>query len=293
MSANTSHTEKELDLSNAGRGVWLVKVPKYIANKWEKAPGNIEVGKLKITKNPGQKAEVSLKLSEAVLALKEPGEEEIPKQHRLDVTTVTRQMLGVFSHVTRKFDTILKFAVFPAISIINLTASASSDAIVPETEKLFMEGRIVQKLECRPYADNCYMKLKLESIKRASVPQRQVQQLDRVVQNFKPVSDHKHNIEYAEKKKAEGKKMRDDRNAVQDMLFAAFEKHQYYNIRDLVKITRQPIVYLKEILNEVCNYNLKNPHRNMWELKPEYRHYKEEEKPTEGTSKRGNESEDD
>lgn len=102
-------------------------------------------------RNPGQKAEVSLKLSEAVLALKEPGEEEIPKQHRLDVTTVTRQMLGVFSHVTRKFDTILKFAVFPAISIINLTASASSDAIVPETEKLFMEGRIVQKLECRPY----------------------------------------------------------------------------------------------------------------------------------------------
>lgn len=272
MSANASHTEKELDLSNAGRGVWLVKVPKYIANKWEKAPGNIEVGKLKITKNPGQKAEVSLRLSEAVLALKEPGEEDIPKQHRLDVTTVTKQMLGVFSHVT---------------------PSGSSDAIVPETEKLYMEGRIVQKLECRPYADNCYMKLKLESIKKASVPPRQVQQLDRVVQNFKPVSDHKHNIEYAEKKKAEGKKMRDDKDAVLDMLFAAFEKHQYYNIRDLVKITRQPIVYLKEILNEVCNYNLKNPHRNMWELKPEYRHYKEEEKPAETVQKKTDDSDDD
>ena len=50
MSAGITHTERELDLSNAGRGVWLVKVPKYIANKWEKAPGNIEVGKLKITK---------------------------------------------------------------------------------------------------------------------------------------------------------------------------------------------------------------------------------------------------
>lgn len=49
-------------------------------------------------------------------------------------------------------------------------------------------------------------------------------------------------IEYAEKKKAEGKKMRDNKDAVLDMLFAAFEKHQYYNIRDLVKITRQPIV---------------------------------------------------
>ena len=60
-----------------------------------------------------------------------------------------------------------------------------------------------------------------------------------------------------------------------EILFSAFEKHQYYNIRDLVKITNQPIVYLKEILKDVCSYNLKNPHKNMWELKPEYRHYKE------------------
>ncbi|XP_015114332.1 general transcription factor IIF subunit 2 [Diachasma alloeum] len=263
MSTPPVHAERDLDLSNAGRGVWLVKVPKYIANKWEKAPGNIEVGKLKITKNPGHKAEVSLKLSEAVLALKEPDEEDIPKQHRLDVSTVSHQTLGVFSHVA---------------------GSNNSDAVVPESEKLYMEGRIVQKLECRPNADNCYMNLKKESIKRASVPVRQIQQLDRVVQNFKPVSDHKHNIEYAEKKKAEGKKMRDDKDAVMDMLFAAFEKHQYYNIKDLVKITRQPIVYLKEILNEVCNYNLKNPHRNTWELKPEYRHYKVD-KPVEATPK--------
>lgn len=50
MATPPVHIEKDLDLSNAGRGVWLVKVPKYIANKWEKAPGNIEVGKLKITK---------------------------------------------------------------------------------------------------------------------------------------------------------------------------------------------------------------------------------------------------
>lgn len=43
-------------------------------------------------------------------------------------------------------------------------------------------------------ADKVYMKLKEESIKKASIPRRQVQQLDRVVQNFKPVSDHKHNV---------------------------------------------------------------------------------------------------
>nr|CAD7412728.1 unnamed protein product [Timema poppensis] len=280
MSLPNPHADKDLDLSNVGRGVWLVKastdkakasvgpcihtylcVPKYIANRWDKAPGNIEVGKLKISKTPGTKATVSLTLSESVLCLKEPEEENIPRDHRLDVSTVTRQTLGVFSHIT---------------------PSSDSDSVVPETEKLSLEGRIVQKLECRPYADKTYMHLKLESIRKASQPIRQVQQLDRIVQNFKPVSDHKHNIEYEEKKKAEGKKARDDKDAVLEMLFAAFEKHQYYNLKDLVRITRQPVTYLKEILKEVCNYNIKNPYKNTWELKPEYRHYKQP--PSDATS---------
>ncbi|XP_066260601.1 general transcription factor IIF subunit 2 [Euwallacea similis] len=254
MSKET-HIDRDLDLSNANRGVWLVKVPKYVASRWEKAPSDMEVGKLKITKQQGQKPQVSLTLSAPILSLNEPGEESIPKDHRLDVSTVTAQTLGVFSHVIPE----------------------KTDSVVPETEKLHMEGKIVQKLECRPYADNCYMKLKLESIRKASLPARKVKQLDRVVQSFKPVSDHKNNIEYMERKKMEGKKARDDKDAVLEMLFNAFEKHQYYNIKDLVKITKQPITYLKEILKEVCNYNLKNPHKNMWELKPEYRHYKQAE----------------
>lgn len=166
MATKEELIDKELDLSNAGRGVWLVKVPKYIANKWEKAPGNIDVGKLKISKIPGQKAQVSLSLSEAVMNL-DP-QEKIPKDHRLDVSVVTKQTLGVFSHLVKTEET--------------------------DNEKLFMEGRIVQKLECRPVADNTYMKLKLESIKKASVPQRKVQPLDKIVNTFKPISRHKHDV---------------------------------------------------------------------------------------------------
>lgn len=94
--------DKELDLSNAGRGVWLVKVPKYIANKWEKAPGTTEVGKLMITKQNGQKPQVSLTLSDAVINL-DP-HERIPREHRLDVSVVTKQTLGVFSHMIRELE---------------------------------------------------------------------------------------------------------------------------------------------------------------------------------------------
>lgn len=91
------------------------------------------------------------------------------------------------------------------------------------------------------------------------------------------------------------------------MLFSAFEKHQYYNIKDLVDITKQPVVrlrhhqpkvkenktkhlidlfspspfsqsYLKEILHDIGTYNIKGTHKNTWELKTEYRHYQGEEK---------------
>lgn len=81
------------------------------------------------------------------------------------------------------------------LSYFNIAAD-NTDPLDTKPELLFMEGRIVQKLECRPYADNCYMNMKLQSIKKASMPVRQVKQLDRVVQNFKPVSDHKANVSF-------------------------------------------------------------------------------------------------
>lgn len=70
---------------------------------WERATNNMEVGQLRITKTPGHKANVELTLSESILALKQPQEQQIPKQHRLDVSTVTRQTLGVFSHSNCKY----------------------------------------------------------------------------------------------------------------------------------------------------------------------------------------------
>ena len=43
--------EKDMDMAGATRGVWLVKVPKYISSRWEKCPGNITAGQLNITKS--------------------------------------------------------------------------------------------------------------------------------------------------------------------------------------------------------------------------------------------------
>lgn len=282
MSSNGTPKEKsknkgDVELTHTNRGVWLVKVPKYISDRWEKAPANTEVGKLKIKKVNGAKPEVNFTLADVVCAevtgLSEKDKlelirqsstaKEIPKEHKFKVSSIAAQTLGVF-------------------------ACSST----PDGDKLSMEGKVVQRAECCPINSNLYSAIKKDAITKAGEPRRMLKQLDKhVTTTFKPISNHAGNVAYEKAKKAEGKKMRDDKDKVQEIIFALFEKHQFYNIKDLIQETRQPVTYLKEILKEVCNYSVKPPHRNMWELKPEYRHYKAPEE--EGADKKKEDSDSD
>ncbi len=69
-------SDKDLDLNNANRGVWLVKVPKYISDRWESSTDGAELGQLRIARRAGQKPNVAFTLSEGVARAKaEEGKE--------------------------------------------------------------------------------------------------------------------------------------------------------------------------------------------------------------------------
>ncbi|KAK7486275.1 hypothetical protein BaRGS_00022445 [Batillaria attramentaria] len=214
------HEAKDVDVTAAGRGVWLVKVPKYLAERWEDAEGT-DVGVMRITrsKGSGQKPDVIFTSSDSVMAnSKAKSVSVIPRQHKFALTGVGNQNLTVFSK--------------------------------PQTggqDRIAIEGKVMQRAECLPIADDSYMKLKRNQLEINNKPKREIVLLQSVVPTYKPRSDHIAN------------------------------KHQYYNVKDLVGITKQPIPYLKEILQEICVYNMKAPHKNMWELKPEYRHYRQQD----------------
>ena len=98
-------SDKDLDLSNANRGVWLVKVPKYIAERWESGNTGKDVGKLKITRVQGQKPKVSFSLEDSLTkAMPENKEIEqktsIPKDHTFMISANANQTLAVFSCTT-------------------------------------------------------------------------------------------------------------------------------------------------------------------------------------------------
>ncbi|XP_046909039.2 general transcription factor IIF subunit 2 [Dermatophagoides farinae] len=290
----------ELDCQNAARGVWLVKVPKYISQRWSKQKPMTEIGRLNITRNSLGKMEVLFNLSDQVIRT-DPNQDSTPSSSSSTSTTKTS---------TNNKSSSTTSALTTTITTVSSTSSSSSSTTattttigktnkptttsIPaehkfavsninhqtlaifsqdENNKLALEGQVVQKGECRPIGDAHYMNLKKETIRRASQPTKIVQKLDRAINNFKPITFHRSELDNERKKMNEGKKMRDDKEIVQNTLFTAFEKHQYYNIKDLERLTKQPVPYLKEILKEICNYNAKNPHKNMWELKPQFRHY--------------------
>ncbi|KAM9709161.1 general transcription factor IIF subunit 2-like isoform 1-T1 [Menidia menidia] len=251
----SAKTEVNLTGVKQSKGLWLVKVPKYLSQQWDKAPDKGEVGKITIGRKQG-KTEVCFSLREDLAALGSVGEKDasvkVPKDHPFTMHTVGGQTMAVFSQ---------------------------SDA-----DGIGVEGMVVHRAECRPAASDSYMKIKRLQIDSAK-PQRLSQQLDKAITTiFKPVANHDFNVDYDKKKKSEGKMVRAERQVVLDMLFSAFEKHQYYSFKDLVDITKQPVTYLKEIMREIGTCNRKGAHKSTWELKPEYRHYRsaEEEEELQG-----------
>uniref|UniRef100_A0A3Q2WBQ5 General transcription factor IIF subunit 2 n=1 Tax=Haplochromis burtoni TaxID=8153 RepID=A0A3Q2WBQ5_HAPBU len=240
----------EVDLTGAKQntGVWLVKVPKYLSQQWAKATGRGEVGKLRICKKGNQgKPEVSFTLNEELTVIDGIEDKTVsaPREHPFTMQSVGGQTLAVFTETSSERS--------------DGSSSGSGAGTGPGDTSPCLSNRL--------------------QIEESSKPARLSQQLEKAVtNNYKPVANHDYNREYERKKKEEGKRARADKQQVLDMLFSAFEKHQYYNIKDLVDITKQPVIYLKEILRDIGIYNVKGTHKNTWELRPEYRHYQGEEK---------------
>ncbi|OWA49994.1 putative General transcription factor IIF subunit 2 [Hypsibius exemplaris] len=233
---------QKLECSNSSRPVWLVKVPKYLAQAFEKATQE-DVGQLSITKAAG-KVEIKMKVKRSILP-----DDTIPTSYDVPLTIFASQKMAV------------------------MAKTGDSGALV-------MDGFVNRRADIRPAGAGGteYMKMKQAQIKKAGEPVRTVIQLVDRVNNYKPID----NASLKRGPSGSGssappkpeKRLRGDKERVTEAVFAAFEKHQYYTLHDLVEQLNQPASFLKQdILKEFCDYNSKGPHKNTYELKPEYRHY--------------------
>lgn len=55
------------------------------------------------------------------------------------------------------------------------------------------------------------------------------------------------------------------------MLFSAFELYDYWNMKNLKAHTRQPEVYLREVLSDIATLNKRGPYAGMYSLQDQFR----------------------
>eukprot|EP00800_Vazella_pourtalesii_P009985 TRINITY_DN2507_c1_g1_i2.p1 TRINITY_DN2507_c1_g1~~TRINITY_DN2507_c1_g1_i2.p1 ORF type:complete len:174 (+),score=54.65 TRINITY_DN2507_c1_g1_i2:390-911(+) len=148
-------------------------------------------------------------------------------------------------------------------------------------DEVKIEGKIAQKADIQ--VDSSYIKQymlmkrkKLEVIEAEKKAKYDRAPISNVSNKLSHANMRHKEISRLKKERQDDKRLRSDKQIVLDRIFEAFKKNQYYGTTDLVSITKQPQNHLKDILKGVCLYRTHAPHKNTWELKPEYKEVKPE-----------------
>jgi len=243
MNGESSNSDNALDIQGKGNHLWLVKVPKHLAEKWLSAEGGQNVGKLAINKCSSK---ITYTASNRIRNIGH--QDEIPADYEFKITKITEkdQALAVFSETPVEND----------------------------KSSLTLEGKVVHKADCKPVFNETYRNLKRRQRELANKPQRETKRINESdVQKYKPINITKEERDEQMRKKSKGNKLRISKDELQNKLYELFEAHQYYSTKNLHAITQQPQNFLSEVLREMCEYGKSPEHPHMWELKEEYRKY--------------------
>eukprot|EP00116_Pleurobrachia_bachei_P001726 sb/3461988/ len=229
-----------------GTGLWLVKVPKYVSDRLKMCDEGDQFGVIK-TNRTAAGTKISFDIDQNLCDKVSEDKSQCPSNHDMRLGTLAgpNRALAVYSE---------------------------------GEEVIHMEGVIKTRFDVyqNQNSSRSYLSLKRFEAERKAMPERTIKFNTKTVNAFKPsnVSQKQlYTTKAQREEKSANKRIRLDRATVENMILKAFKKNQYISQKNLLSITGQPENYLKEFLGEMCVYNNKAPHKNTWELKPEYRHY--------------------
>lgn len=242
---DTSHVlnHQPVNISQSQRKIWLVKLPDFLMERWSSMSKNwtegIDFGTVRIYEQlPNKQVQVSMHLSN------DPRLSDLPKDYDLSF-------------------------------VRNAKPNSAFSEKEGNNHSLEIEGKIEQECLVKPIINDTYKQLVKERNVKSNQPKRTIQYLDQERTDVKygvlaPVSENILLTKKKQKFSSEHKRERLPRAELLDLLFTAFEKYPRWTLKGLVNYSKQPVVYLKELLNEISVYNKRGPFKNTFELKPEY-----------------------
>ncbi|KAJ1910411.1 hypothetical protein IWQ60_010672 [Tieghemiomyces parasiticus] len=230
---------EDLRLDDINTKVWLVKIPKFLAEKWgDIDEENVDLGKVRIYDRPdAQGNSISILLSDA------PINDDLPREYTLKLVNNQVKNMYVFSE----------------------------DA---QTHQTAMAGTVHHECAVTPVYTEEYRRIMRTRNLEAGKPSRTVKVLgDGYKKALLSTTPGMRDLAAPYRKKGahlDAKTTRMPKQELMNLLFQAFEKYPYWSFKGLVEFTQQPAAFLKETLYEVAVLNKKGQFNAMYQLKPEF-----------------------
>ncbi|KAF9287579.1 transcription initiation factor IIF, beta subunit-domain-containing protein [Linnemannia elongata] len=254
----------DLDLTKAETQAWLVKIPKFLADRWSNInEEGVNLGKVRIFNqtNPNDPNAAPFQL----ILPDDDHTQSLPKTYRLNMNPNTVNNTFVFTEPTGPHPKPPHAPGYPTGKATSILATIKHECAVtpnpgsPEYREIMRErtleankkgGRHVQILgDNNKGADGAGgrggMFLPGMGVRNGFIQKKVKVQMDQ-------------------------KTTRMPKNELMDLLFTAFEQYPYWSFKGLVEYVKQPQTYLKDVLAEICNFIKKGPYTAKYQLKPEF-----------------------
>lgn len=223
------------------RRVWLLKVPNFLYESWnEISAPNTDLGKVIVESNDstGDAPLISMILNEA-----DPSR-SLPKKYRL-----------------------------------NFMKNPQTRFVFAENEQgkaVSIAGTIQYEFHVSPEFDDDYRRIMKERNMALSKDRKSVCFIDESKASTKfnviaPVRE----FDLLQRKKRrlspDSRRERLPKPEMMDLLFRAFERESHLSLRSLADYSNQPMIYLREVLGEIADFNKRGPFKGLFQLKPQFR----------------------
>eukprot|EP00051_Salpingoeca_urceolata_P032612 m.16533 g.16533 ORF g.16533 m.16533 type:complete len:242 (+) comp5272_c0_seq1:158-883(+) len=230
-------TQFDCDMTHAGRNLWLVKVPISMASAFDAAEEGSEIG--------------TLRVYEATADDEPP---RVAIRVAPNVQQTAQQLTG--STVPSKLDLVLNKEA-PCMAILSQNKEGLESVL---------EGSVGSKYDCRYRQGARYDAFAANRQRQATTYQQSREAQKKDIRRFKPTMG-------VRKPRNTLKNIRMPVEELKHKLFDLFGKHEYYKLDQLHALTQQPKTFLRQVLGEIAEINKTNPHKNMWHLKADFKHY--------------------
>lgn len=297
--------ETELDFRGSKEKVWLVKLPRFLYDKWITAAPGAELGQLKM--NEANRREMKVVLSQdptqdikTPIAGEAPStQSDIPQEYSLLMHNQSVTNTYIFSEPpARKWSDRPSRSNTPVESdsgspdVARSANGAPSDVRRPgggpdRSRKNLggqrLGGKVVHECLIKPIDNQLYRNLLRDRVAAADVPKRRVQSLDDVAVSgnlMAPGSvkdNHKGGVKsFILSRKADAKKTREiharmSLDLLLDEIVKCFKQYEYWSLKAFQAHLKQPESYLKETLENIATLHKRGPMTGKWQLKAETR----------------------